>query len=202
MTHVSGRVAAVLLAGSLTLALATSSFAQARARRPTGAIPTAIVSKLSLTDEQKAKVKTANDAYEAEFAEAAKLTTPKEKRAANKVAREKYETAVKAALTADQQKQLDSLLAEAKEYKDFGPMLGSQMAAAGLTPEQKAKVKEINAKYLPELEKLRAAQKEATDKQAVQAQIREQQQKMATDVQAILTPEQQKLFRGNRKKQQ
>jgi Spy/CpxP family protein refolding chaperone len=201
MMHVPGRVAASLLAGSLLLFLAAPSFAQARARRPTGAIPTAIVNKLSLTEEQKAKVKAANDTYQTEFDEAAKLTTPKEKRAANKSAREKYETAFKAALTADQQKQLDTLLTEAKDYKDFGPMMGSQMAAAGLTADQKAKVKEINAKYLPELEKLRASQKGATDQQAVRAQIREQQQKMAEEVRAILTPEQRKALGGRRKKQ-
>lgn len=202
MMHVPSRVAATLLAASLTLALAAASFAQAPARRPTGMMPTAIVTKLNLTEEQKAKVKAANDTYQSESDEAAKLTTPKEKRAAGRAAREKYEAAVKAALNPDQQKQLDALLAEAKEYKDFGPMLGSQMAAAGLTAEQKAKVKEITAKYLPELDKLRAAQKEATDKAAVQAQIREQQQKMAAEVREILTPEQQKAFGGRRKKQQ
>jgi len=200
--HVPNRVAASLLAGSLMLSLAVASFAQAQARRPTGMMPTAIVSKLSLTDEQKAKVKAANDAFQAESDEAAKLTTPKEKRAASRAAREKYESAFKAALTPDQQKQLDALLNEAKEYKDFGPMLGSQMAVAGLTAEQKAKVKEVTAKYLPELDKLRAAQKEATDKQALQAQIREQQQKMVAEVRAFLTPEQQKAFGSGRKKQQ
>jgi Spy/CpxP family protein refolding chaperone len=199
--HVPSRVAASLLAGSLMLSLAAASFAQAPARRPTGAIPTAIVSKLNLNDDQKAKVKIANDTYQAESNEAAKLTTPKEKRAANRTARTKYETAVKAVLTPDQQTQLDALLAEAKEYKDFGPMVGSQMAVVGLTAEQKVKVKEITAKYLPELEKLRAAQKEATDKQAVQAQIREQQQKMAAEVREFLTPEQQKQFGAGRKKQ-
>jgi len=202
MMHVPSRVAASLLAGSLMLSLAVASFAQAPARRPTGMMPSAIVTKLNLTDEQKAKVKAANDAYQSESDEAAKLTTPKEKRAASRAAREKYEAAFKAALNPDQQKQLDALLTEAKEYKDFGPMLGSQIAAAGLTAEQKAKVKEITAKYLPELDKLRASQKEATDKAAVQAQIREQQQKMAAEVREILTPEQQKAFGSGRKKQQ
>lgn len=202
MTHVPSRVAAALLAGSLLLSIASASLAQGAGRRATGAMPTAIVRKLNLTDEQKAKVKAANDAYQAEFAEAAKLATPKEKRVANRAAREKYEAAFKAALNADQQKQLDALLAEAKEFKDFGPMLGSQMAAASLTAEQKTKVKEVTAKYLPELDKLRATQKEATDKQAVQMQIREQQQKMADEVRAFLTPEQQKSFGAGRKQQQ
>lgn len=202
MTQVPSRVAASLLAGSLMLSLAVASFAQAPGRRATGAFPTAIVRKLSLNADQKAKVKAATDAYQAEFDEAAKLSTPKEKRAANRTAREKYETAVKAVLTPEQQKQLDALLTEAKEYKDFGPMLGSQIAAAGLTAEQKAKVKEITAKHLPELDKLRAAQKEATDKPAVQAQIREEQQKMAAEVREILTAEQQKQFGTGQKKQQ
>jgi Spy/CpxP family protein refolding chaperone len=164
-------------------------------------VPAAIVTRLNLNDEQKAKFQAAADTYKAENATAQALTTPKEKRAASKVAREKYDAAVRAALNADQQKQLDGFLAEAKEF----PMLGtnaSQMVGLNLTPEQKSKIQEIGAKYQPELKKLRDSQKDATDKQAVMAQIREQQGKMMGEIREVLTPDQRKQLPAGRKKQQ
>ncbi|MGV3722898.1 MAG: Spy/CpxP family protein refolding chaperone [Actinomycetota bacterium] len=199
MTHIPRRVAAGLLTAALSLSLMTASLAQ-RGRGGGGGYPAAIITRLALTDEQKAKVQAAADALKAENQAAQALTTPKEKRQAGKAARDKYAAAVKSALTPDQQTRLDAMLAEAKQFPELGPQAG-QMAGLNLTDEQKAKVKEIGVRYQPELQKLRASQKDASDKQAVMAQIREQQGKMMTEIRAVLTPEQRKQLGGGRKKQ-
>lgn len=201
--HVPFRVAAGLLAGALSLSLAVASFAQADGggRRGGASIPVAILKKLELTDEQKSKIQAAADALKTDNDAAQQLSTPKEKRQAGKAAREKYEAAVKAALNADQQTKLTAMLGEMQQYSDLGPLAG-QMVGLNLTDEQKGKIKEIAGKYQPELRKLRASQKDATDKQAVMAQIREQQQKMMGEVRAVLTPEQREQLGGGRRKQQ
>jgi Spy/CpxP family protein refolding chaperone len=200
--NISRRISAALLAGALSLSLAGAAFAQAGrgggSRLQT--VPAAIVTRLNLNDEQKAKFQAAADAYKTENTAAQALSTPKEKRAASKAAREKYDAAVRAALNADQTKQLDAFLAEAKEYQALGTM-GSQMVGLNLTAEQKTKIQEIGTKYQPELKKLRDSQKDATDKQAVMAQIREQQGKMMAEVREVLTPEQRKQLPGRKKQQ-
>lgn len=199
MMHIPSRVAAGLLTAALSLSLMTASLAQQG--RGGGGYPAAIITKLQLTDEQKAKVQAATEVLKTENAAAQQLTTPKEKRQAGKAARDKYEAAVKGALTPDQQTRLDAMLAEAKQFPELGTQAG-QMVGLNLTDEQKAKVKEIGGKYQPELQKLRASQKDATDKQAVMAQIREQQGKMMAEIREVLTPEQRKQLGGGRKKQQ
>lgn len=197
---VSRRFSAALLAGALSLSLAGAAFAQAARGARLQTVPAAIVTKLNLNDEQQAKFKAAADAYKTENEAAQALSTPKEKRAGAKAAREKYDAAVRAALNADQQKQLDAYLAEAKEFQALGQQ-GSQMVGLNLTAEQKTKINEIGAKYQPELKKLRDSQKDATDKQAVMAQIREQQNKMMAEVREVLTPDQRKQLPGGKKKQ-
>jgi len=200
--HISSRVAAGLLTAALSLSLASASLAQkGGGGGGGGALPAAIITKLALTDEQKAKVQAAGELLKTENAAAQQLTTPKEKRQASKAAREKYEAAVKSALTPDQQTKMEAMLAEAKQFPELGPQAG-QMVGLNLTDEQKAKVKEIGAKYQPELQKLRASQKDATDKQAVMAQIRETQGKMMGEIREVLTPDQRKQLGGGKKKQQ
>jgi hypothetical protein len=196
--HIPCRVAAVLLAGALSLSLATGALAQAGGRGT--AIPAAVLTKLNLNDEQKAKVTAAGETLKADNEAAGKLTVMKEKRQANRAAKEKYEAAVKAALNADQQKQLDTMMAEVKQFPELGGQAG-QMIGLNLTDEQKAKVKEIGVKYQPELKKLRDSQKDAADKQAVMAQIRETNKKMMTEIREILTPDQRKQLGGGQKKQ-
>ncbi|HEU4752209.1 MAG TPA: Spy/CpxP family protein refolding chaperone, partial [Armatimonadota bacterium] len=110
---------------------------------------------------------------------------------------------VKEVLNAEQQTQLATLLAEARELRSVGPGLAAQLAGLNLTAEQKTKVKEIGAKYQPEMSKLRASLRDATDKAPIQAQLREQQTKMTDEVKAALTPEQaQKLTPVRRRQNQ
>lgn len=198
--HISSRVAAGLLTAALSLSLYTAALAQQPRGGGGNGYPAAVITKLQLTDEQKAKVQAAAEALKAENAAAQQLSTPKEKRQAGKAARDKYAAAVKGALTPEQQTKLDAMLAEVKQFPELGTQAG-QMVGLNLTDEQKAKIKGIGGKYQPELQKLRASQKDATDKQAVMAQIREQQGKMMTEIREILTPEQRKQLGGRRKKQ-
>jgi Spy/CpxP family protein refolding chaperone len=196
------RLWAVAVAGALTLTLSSDALAQkGKKAGPRGAVPQVFLNKLQLTAEQKTKI----DAATAEFdkaSEAAKaLTTPKEKRQATKRARDTYEGAVHSALTPDQQKSLLAMQQEAAQYAGMGP-IGNQMVGLNLTDDQKGKIKEIQGKYQPELEKLKAEQKGASDKKPIAAQIKDVNAKMTQEVKAVLTPDQLKLLPGGKKKQQ
>jgi Spy/CpxP family protein refolding chaperone len=187
----------MLLAGALSLALGTAALAQQGGPRAQ-TVPVAWQSRLNLTDDQKAKLKAAGDAYRAELATNANLTTPREKRQANRKARQTYDAAVAGILNPDQQKTLSALKDEAKVYNDMGAP-GNSMAVMGLTDDQKAKVKAISEKYSPEITKLRADLKGASDKKPIQDQIRAAQDKMLDEIKTVLTPEQLKQLPKPRK---
>jgi Spy/CpxP family protein refolding chaperone len=191
--RVSQRLAAVMLTGILSLSVASGAFAQkGGGRRGGGTYPPALLNQLNLNADQQAKVKAAADAYRAEQVKFQALPTPKEKRQAQRAARGTYESAVRAALDADQQKKLQTIVAEAREYRGMGPM-GMQLAALDLNADQKTKVKGIAAKYEPELQKARAGA--GADKKAARMATREVNAKMRTEVMTVLTPEQQKQLR-------
>lgn len=195
--RITQRIGAMLLAGALSLALGTAALAQQGGPRAQ-TVPVAWQSRLNLTDDQKAKLKAAGDAYRAELATNANLTTPREKRQANRKARQTYDAAVAGILNPDQQKTLSALKDEAKVYNDMGAP-GNSMAVMGLTDDQKAKVKAISEKYSPEITKLRADLKGASDKKPIQDQIRAAQDKMLDEIKTVLTPEQLKQLPKPRK---
>lgn len=183
------RLAGLLASALLALSLTTAGFAQ-RAQRRVPLLPAAWAKKLSLTADQQAKVKDADTAYQADRQSALALSTPKEQRAAQRTAREKADGVLRGILTDDQKKQLDGLQASAKEYRDLGG-IGNSLAVLDLTADQKTRIHDIATKYQPDLAKLRADLKGSADKQALQAQIREQEDKRTAEVRAVLTPEQQ-----------
>jgi Spy/CpxP family protein refolding chaperone len=184
------RLGIAVASAALALSLATAASAQRPGRGRGNNTLTAFIPKLQLTDEQKSKLQPAMEAFRAEQQRIRGLQDRAEQRTARMKATETLETAVKGVLTADQQKQLDALRAEAREYAGMGPM-AIRLTGLNLTAEQKGKVKEIAAKYQPELEKLRGEQ---TDRQAALQQMRELNMKMSADVRAVLTPDQQKAF--------
>lgn len=184
----SSRLSAALLAGALSLSL-SAAFAQQGGRGGAG-VPPALLNRLNLTADQKSKVDAATAALRADMEKAQALTDAKEKRMASRKAQETYQASIKAALTEDQQKQLQGMMAEAREYSDLGPG-GAMLVGLDLTAEQKTKVKEIGAKYKPDVEKLRASMKDATDKAAVRAQMNDLNKKIMDEVKTVLTPEQQ-----------
>ncbi len=204
--NVTQRLGTALITGVLSLSLVSAALAQGGGgRRAPGLLAPPIVARLNLDADQKAKVQTAGEAYTKAVQDANALTTPKEKRQASRKARQDYEAAVKAALNADQQKQLEAFQAEAKELTGMMGPAGNQMVGLNLTAEQKTKVKEISDKYAGDRQKLQAELKAATDKKAVQTQIQELNKKMMTEVREILTADQRKLLQpgvGRRKKQQ
>ncbi len=191
------RLAGAVLMGVLALSLAGNAAAQLGQQRQRGQragrgmISTAVLAKLNLTAEQQEKMKAAQEAYTAELQKAQALSTPEEQRQASRQARESYQLALQKLLTADQRKQLQELTAQSAQTRGIG-QLGTQLAGLNLTEEQQKKVKEITAKYQPEFQKLRASQKQTTDRQAVRLHMRELTTKMMAEVRAVLTPEQQK----------
>lgn len=185
------RVAAMLGAGILSLGLAAAVFAQRG-----GAVapaPPAIVARLGLSPDQEGKLQAAGDALQAELKRIATLSIPQEKRQARKAAAEKYQAALKETLTPDQQKKLDEMLAESRQFRGIGTA-GPRMVGLGLTEDQKTKIKAITDKYGPEIDKLRASRKDATDKKAVGDQLKAVDAKMVAEIRDVLTPEQQKQF--------
>jgi Spy/CpxP family protein refolding chaperone len=190
--RVPQRIAAVVMAGamSLSLAVAASAAKPAKgAKAPAAAVAPIMLEKLDLNADQKAKVKDATVSFQAEQKKAQDLSTPKEKRQALMAARQSYQTALKAVLTPEQQQKLEGMMKEAAEYKGLGRM-GNNLVGMNLTSDQKEKIKTIGDKYEPELAKLRAEQKGATDKAAGRKQMQGVQSKMMDEVKAVLTPEQ------------
>jgi len=188
------RIGATLAVAALSLSLCSAVFAQKGQRRGGMAIsPVLLASKLSLTEEQKTKLQSANDAFQAETARIRGLATPKERREANKANRETYQTALQGVLNADQKKQFEALTLEARDYQAYGQM-GGRLVGLSLSDEQKGKIKEIAAKYQPDVQKLRDEQKTATDKKAITAQVRELNAKMSDEVKVVLNADQQKQF--------
>jgi len=185
-----------LVAGVLGLCLTaavghTVNAQKGQKKNKAGAISQAWLTKLNLNTDQQAKVKAATDAYQTELQKAEALTTPKEKKKATRGAQNAFEGAVKAVLTPDQQKQIDSWMAEARDFQTMGP-IGNQLVGLNLTTDQKAKIKEIAAKYQPEIEKIRDQAKISMDKKASQMEVRAQTKKMMTEIKTLLTPDQQK----------
>ena len=162
------KLAAVLMTSGFSLSLAMMAPAATRA---TGSHPShgaavisqAWYSRLNLTPDQQTKVQAARQAHKA------------------------YRDAIQAVLTPEQQNQLRSMMAEAREYHDLGPV-GVQLVGLNLTSEQQGKIKEIAARHQPEIEKLHSSLRDATDKKPVRNQIRDLQAKMLDEVKAALTP--------------
>lgn len=199
--RIAHRIGALLIAGALSLSLAVAAQAQRGGGRRATVVPRTWLTRLNLTEEQKTKVEAAGQAYRTELQSNA-ASTPQERRQASRKARETYETALNAALSADQQKQLAAWREEARQYPGMG-QLASALVGLNLTDEQKTKVKAIGAKYQPELMKFRAELRTAADRQAVQAQITAVNAKVLDEVKAVLTPEQvQKLPEPRRRRQQ
>jgi Spy/CpxP family protein refolding chaperone len=186
------RIAALVLTGGMALSLTVAASAAKPAKAPkaaAAAVAPVMVEKLDLSADQKARVKEASLNFRAEQKKAQSLPTPKEKRQAMMAARQSYQTALKAVLTIEQQQKLEGMMKEAAEYQGLGPM-GNNLVGLNLTSDQKDKVKTIGDKYQPELARLRADQKGATDKAAGRSQIQSVQRKMAEEIKAVLTPEQ------------
>ena len=189
------RAAALLLAGGIALSLSLSAHAQRGQRglqgERGGAASATLIQRLNLTTDQQTKVKAAADTFRADIQKARAMTDPQARRQAMRQARQNYETALNAALTPDQQRQLQSLREEARQYRAFGP-IGSRLAGLNLTDDQKTKIKAIAAKYQPETDKLRTALRNGGDREQLRTQSRELRRKMRNEVTAVLTPEQQK----------
>jgi Spy/CpxP family protein refolding chaperone len=188
------RLAPILLAGALSLALSGGALAQKGAARGPAVASPVLLKRLNLNADQQAKANAAADAYKAEQ-EKANALQAKEKRQALKAARDKYQADLNAALTSEQQKQLQEWQAEALQYGEVGPVL----VGMNLSDEQKGKIKEINAKYDPQVQKLRADMKSASDKTALKAQIADANKQRMGEIRALLTPDQQKQLPTARK---
>jgi Spy/CpxP family protein refolding chaperone len=188
------RAAALLLAGGITLSLSLSAQAQRGQRglqgERGGAASATLLQRLNLAADQQTKVKAAADTFRADIEKARAMTDPQARRQAMRQARQNYETALNAVLTPDQQRQLQSLREEARQYRAFGP-IGARLAGLNLTDDQKTKIKAIAAKYQPETDKLRTALRNG-DREQLRTQSRELRRKMRDEVMAVLTPEQQK----------
>lgn len=191
--RIAQRVAAVCLAGALSVSLAVAASA-ARAqnrqnRAPAAAIPQIWINRLNLTADQQSRVQAASDAYRADMEKSRSLISADEKRTAARQARQTYQRALVAVLTPAQQDQLKAMRAQAREYHDLGPM-ANQLAVLNLSAEQQEKVKGIADRYRPKLQDLRTSLRTAADKKPVRDQMRDLRQQMTTEVKAVLTPDQ------------
>ena len=193
--RVSLRLAALGLAGALSLSVITAASAQrgsggfGRRGRGAAVLSPAWIDHLSLSADQQSKLKAAAETYRAD-SEKARGLSGEERRQASQQARTSYQTAINGILNADQQKQLQALRDEAQQYRDLGPM-ANQLVVLNLTEDQKSKIKAIISNHQPDIEKLRSSA-QGGDRTALRSQRQELSQKMRDEVKAVLTADQQK----------
>jgi Spy/CpxP family protein refolding chaperone len=71
------------------------------------------------------------------------------------------------------------------------------MAGIELTDAQKAKVAEINAKYAPEMQAIRASMQSGGDRAEAMKKMQALREKTSPEIRAILTPEQAAIYDKN-----
>jgi Spy/CpxP family protein refolding chaperone len=133
--------------------------------------------------------------------EGARTLTGPDRRMAMQKAGEDYQTALNGILTPAQKTKLQALMAEARELRGLGP-IGQQLLSVkpALTADQKSKVKAIAAKYQPEMQNFRRGRGgpgggAAGGDPNARTERRALMEKVAAEVKAVLTPEQQSTLR-------
>jgi len=168
--------------------------------------------ELSLTEEQKAKIKTIREAQKAEMKSLKADGKSEGDKEARKTLHEKYKTQIDAVLTTEQRAQLDNKKGDWKEKGKSGKADGFEKGRGGdrkdkmkefgkelnLSTEQQAKVKSINQDFKTRMETLRS------NSTLSQEEKKEQFKKLAeshkTSLKAVLTPEQITKLEENKKK--
>jgi len=191
--RLSQRLCVVLLAGALSVSVAAAAPGEKGQRAPgagkAAVAAPAILSKLDLTPDQQTRIRAAAATLKSERQKAQALSTSEEKRQAMRTAAMNYQTTLKSVLTAEQQEQLKGMAQTARQYRGSG-RIGQQVATMNLSSEQKSKIQAIMARYQPEMQKLRAEQRSASDKQSLRGRMQELNEKLMQEMKAVLTPAQ------------
>jgi Spy/CpxP family protein refolding chaperone len=160
--------------------------------------------KLDLTEEQKAKFKSQNEAFKQKMEELKKNDgiTVKEWKAKAEGLRKEHKANMDNILTTEQKGQLEKMKAEGKQKREsMDKQRGEKMKAKlDLSEEQSAKM-EANRKEMGEKMKAIRENKSLSEEQK-REQMRELGKKQKENMKSILTPEQlQKLKESKHKKQ-
>jgi Spy/CpxP family protein refolding chaperone len=162
---------------------------QAPAMRGPGSM---IAEKLTLTDDQKAKIKGIQEAAKAQIETVQKDTSLSQdaKQAKQKEIRKSAEEQIHALLTPEQLKELREMNNKASVQAPRTPELGRGiMAELNLTEDQKASIKSINQAARSEMEAVRSDT--SLTKDAREAKLKSIRESAMTRIRAVLTPEQQ-----------
>ena len=197
----SHRIAAALVAGFLAFSIPLAALAQGRNRAGrVRVVPPHVMSKLNLTADQQNRLRAAGEAFRAEMQMSRELPSRQERRQVVRKAADEYRSVLNATLNPSQQKQLQSLMEQSREYRGLGQM-GARLS--GLKPPlsqgQKAKIQEITARYEPQIRSARRENRGAADRTAGRQRVRELAGKMRAELLAVLTPEQKAQLRTTRR---
>src|SRR4051794_28602659 len=161
--------------------------------------------KLHLTDDQKAQIKTLNQSFRAQMQDLDKGATnsddqlKEKRRALIKEHREKVE----AILTPEQRKQAEEMKHEL-EPEGKGEMLGHRFEEMtkdlNLTPEQAAKMKDLNSAFRNNIMSLH--QNTSLSHEEKKDQMKTLMKKHKADMESLLTDEQKQQLKNSRKNRQ
>lgn len=158
------------------------------------------MSKLNLTEEQKAKFKTQNESFRQKMAELKKNEniTVKDWKAKAESLRKEHKASIDGILTSDQKAQIEKMKAEGKAKREsMGKQRGEKMKAQlGLSADQSAKL-DANRKEMGEKMKSIRENKSLSDEQKKE-QMKELHKKQKENMKSILTEEQLKKLKESR----
>lgn len=159
-----------------------------------------MMGKMNLSVEQKAKLKTINEARknEVEALDKTALTTDQRK-AKMKEIQEKYQGQVKAVLTPEQQNQMKSFKDKGRGHKEFDKRGEGKekMESLNLSPDQKASMSKMRESYKGQFQAIKD-NKSLTDEERKE-QMKALKQKQHEEMKNILTKEQAEKIQSSKK---
>ena len=159
-----------------------------------------MASRLNLTDDQKARLKSITEARKAEMETVDKTAlTGDQRRAKMKEIQEKYHEQIKSVLTPEQQKQMKSYKFKAKDRKaaDNRGNGKEQLESLNLSPDQKDRMAKMRENYKAQFQAIKD-NNSLTEEQRKE-QMKALKLKQHQEMKSILTKEQAQKMLSNKK---
>ena len=159
-----------------------------------------MMGKMNLSEEQKAKLKTINEARKNEVSALDKTAlTTDQRKAKMKEIHEKYQGQMKSVLTPEQQNEMKSFKGHRGDRKgvDKRGQGKEKMESLNLSPDQKERMTKMRESYKGQFEAIKS-NKSLTDEQRKE-QMKALKQKQHEEMKSILTKEQAEKIQSSKK---
>ena len=159
-----------------------------------------VANKLNLTEDQKTKIKSINDARKAEVQSLNKtaLTTDQRKDQMKQL-HQKYQTQIQSVLTPAQKEQMNAAREKGKDRKGFGKhgRANDRTASLNLSQDQKDRMAKMKENYKGQFKAI-GENKSLTEEQRKE-QMKSLKQKQHGEMKSILTKEQAEKMQSSKK---